>query len=388
MGARTLAVLVTLGCLVAGGHEAVAAPAPVPSDGPAVGGDRMASRGLVVPPRSRPLPAGLSPRGWVLADLDTGAVLAARNPHGRYAPASTLKTLTALTLLPLLTNRRQVVVCTAADVRIDGSKVGLVPKGRYTVDLLFQTMLMASGNDAANALARAAGGTARTVALMNEQARALQAYDTRAASPAGLDASGQASSAYDLALISRAALRRPDFRAYVAKRRGRVPAQLARYHSFEFANHNRLLGSYPGAFGVKTGYTDAARHTYVGAAARRGRRLVVTFLHAEHRPAHLTRQAAALLDWGFALPRTVAPVGQLVDPIDPATGTTASPAPSTPPPAAASAAAVAPAGRSGGDGPPVSPLLGGAAAVAGFGVLVAGALRLRRRTRSRRRWLS
>jgi D-alanyl-D-alanine carboxypeptidase (penicillin-binding protein 5/6) len=332
-------------------------------DGETVGGPRLASRGLVLPPGAPKLPKDLTARGWLLADLDTGEVLAARDPHGRYPPASTLKVLTALTLLPKLKDRRVKVTCVDADVRVDGTRVGLVAKGRYTLDVLFQAMLMASGNDAANALARAAGGVPRTLADMDAEARRLQAFDTHAATPSGLDGPGQLTSAYDLALIQRAALARPDFRTYSMKRRGWIPAQKPKYARFEFANGNKLLYEYPGAIGGKNGFTDAARHTFVGAARRGGRRLVVTFLFGEHQPVRLTVQAARLLDWGFALPPALPSVGILVDPVDP-TGTP-SPTPSANP---RPQPATAPPAGSGG-GPPVLPIAG----AVGVALVLAGA---------------
>src|SRR6266496_990234 len=128
-----------------------------------------------------------------------------------------------------------------------------------------QPLLLMSGNDAANALARAAGGVPQTVALMNAEAVRLQAYDTHAATPSGLDGPGQATSAYDLALIARAGLHRADFSRYVAQRAGMLPRVSAKYPEFHISNQNRLLYNYAGAFGVKTGFTDAARHTFVGA---------------------------------------------------------------------------------------------------------------------------
>ncbi len=354
---------------------------PLPGQGPggtAVGGERLGGRGLVLPAGAPALPKDLTAHGWLLADLDSGDVLAARDAHGRYPPASTLKTLTALTLLPRLADRRRVVVCTDADVAVDGTRVGLVAKGRYTVDVLFQSMLMVSGNDAANALARAAGGVPRTVAAMNAEARRLRAADTRVATPSGLDGPGQLTSAYDLALIARAALARADFRRYVAQLRGRIPAQRPKYAAFEIANGNRLLYSFPGAFGVKNGFTDAARHTFIGAAQRKGRRLAVTFLYGEQRPVRMSVQAAHLLEWGFALPRRLPAVGTLVPPIDP-DAPTATAAPSTSPTATAS-----PDGRARSSGPddrpPMLPIAGGLGAV----VVIAGAGTVLARRRPRR----
>lgn len=340
-----------------------------------VGGPRMAGRGVILPAGARPLPANLTARGWVLADVDTGQVLAARDPHAKYLPASTLKILTALTLIPRL-NKKTVVVATAADANIEGSRVGLVPKGHYTVDLLFQSLLLMSGNDAANALARTAGGVPQTVALMNAEARRLQAFDTHAATPSGLEGPGQSISAYDLALISRAAFALPDFRRYDAQRRGKIGRVSPKYGAFEIANQNRLLWEYPGAFGGKTGFTDAARHTYVGAAARHGRRLAVTFLYAERRPIDLWQQGAALLDWGFALPAGTSAVGQLVAPGDPAAAAGPAPAPSAPPSSAAPAAATT---GSSGRGAPMLPLLGGLAVA----VLALGSVAVTTRRRRR-----
>jgi D-alanyl-D-alanine carboxypeptidase (penicillin-binding protein 5/6) len=385
-------VAALLGLLAVGGtapgHTApaprpTATPTPEPplpgqgAGGAAIGGARLGTRGVVGPPGVPGLPRDLTAHGWLLADLDTGEVLAARDPHGRYPPASTLKMLTALTLLPRLPDKRKVVVCTAADVNVDGTRVGLVPNGHYTVDLLFQSMLMVSGNDAANALARAAGGVPRTLAAMNAEAKRLQALDTHAATPSGLDGPGQLTSAYDLALIARAALARPDFRHYVTQRKGRVPAQKPKWPAFEIANGNRLLYTYPGAFGVKNGFTDAARHTYVGAARRGGRRLIATFMFGEQTPIRMTEQAARLLDWGFRLPRTVHGVGVLVGPADsagsPAPGATVSPGP-TP---GTSPVAAAPSGAGGSGRLPVLPLVG-----LGAAVVVAGAVALTLRRRS------
>jgi len=360
------AVAAVLCCLVAVGATAPAlasAPAatpvptptpepPLPGQGPGgqvVGGARLGTGGLALPPKAKPLPKDISARGWVIADLDTGDVLAARNPHGRYPPASTLKWLTALTLLPKLDKHKR-VVCSYADVDVDGTRVGLVQYGRYSVDLLFQAMLMASGNDAANTLARVAGSVPSTVAAMNATARSIQAYDTHAATPSGLDGPHQLTSAYDLALIGRADLARADFRKYTAQKLGTIPAQGTKYHSFQFANDNKLLYNYPGAFGGKNGFTDAAHHSFIGAAKHGDRRLIVTMMYGEHKPDNISAQAGRLLDWGFALPRTAAPVGSLVA----AAGTAGTPSASAPASASGSPAAAAAHRDAAGSGNPTS----------------------------------
>ncbi|HEV7213281.1 MAG TPA: serine hydrolase [Blastococcus sp.] len=293
--------------------------APVPGgppqgsapDGSTVGGDRLATRGVVVAAGTPPLPAGLAAAGWLVADAGTGDVLAARDPHGRYYPASTLKTLTLLTLQPLLDPHR-VVVGTRADENIEGSKVGLVAGGRYPVSLLFQALVLQSGNDAANALARAAGGVDVTVRAMGETAASIGAYDTVVGTPSGLDVAGQSSSPYDLALIFRALLARPAAAAVLRLPTARMPGVPGRTVGWQIQSQNPLLTSYPGDLGGKTGFTDAARHTFVTAAERNGRRLVVSVMDTERRPLRASDQAARLLDWGFSVPPGTPGVGVLV----------------------------------------------------------------------------
>jgi D-alanyl-D-alanine carboxypeptidase (penicillin-binding protein 5/6) len=281
-------------------------------DGSTVGGSQLATRGVLAAGGAPPLPPGIAAQGWLVADAGTGQVLAARDPHGRYYPASTLKTLLLLTLQPLLDPHR-VVVGTAGDENIEGSRVGLVRGGRYPVGLLFQALVLQSGNDAANALARTAGGVPVTVAAMNETAAEMGAYDTVAGTPSGLDVAGQSSSPYDLALIFRALLARPASAAVLRLPSARMPAVPGRGPGFQIQSQNPLLHSYPGDLGGKTGFTDAARHTFVTAAEHAGRRIVVSLMDTENRPVHFAVQAARLLDWGFSVPPHATGVGVLVD---------------------------------------------------------------------------
>ena len=278
-----------------------------------MGGEDLDTRGVVAADDAPPLPAGLAATGWLVADADTGTVLAARDPHGRFYPASTLKTLTLLTLLPLL-DPAEVVTGTAEDEQVEGSRVGIVTGGRYSVGLLFQALMLQSGNDAANALARAAGGVEETVAAMNETAEELGAFDTVAGSPSGLDVTGQSSSPYDLALVFRALVDEPAAAAILRTPTAQMPAvarPLRRLPDPEPGPAARqLLRPARG----KTGFTDAARHTFVGAAQRGDRTLVVSVMNTENRPLRAADQAALLLDWGFALPDDVEGVGELVEP--------------------------------------------------------------------------
>nr|WP_239118006.1 serine hydrolase [Actinoplanes ferrugineus] len=298
-------------------------PRPVPpADDPvnsAVGGAALATHGLVVPAGAKPPPA-VTATTWIVADLDTGEVLGACGPHVYQTPASVQKTLLAATVMDKLDpNRTVTAVPGDLDIEVRSSAVGIVPGGKYQISTLWLGLLLNSGNDAANALARLAGGggadgVARTVAAMNAEAERLGARQTHAVTPSGLDGKGQFTSAYDLALIARKDFANADFRKYVLTRSAQMPAQpQLKKAGFQFQNENKLIFNYPGAMGGKTGFTTVARHSYVGAAQRNGRRLVVTLLGAEARPMRGWQQGAALLDWGFALPRTES-VGKLVTP--------------------------------------------------------------------------
>jgi D-alanyl-D-alanine carboxypeptidase (penicillin-binding protein 5/6) len=342
-------------------------------DGSTVGGEELDARGVVVDEDAPPLPAGLAANGWLVADAGTGTVLAAKDPHGRFYPASTLKTLTLLTLLPEL-DPDEVVTATAEDEQVEGSRVGIVAGGRYSVELLFQGLVLQSGNDAAHALARTAGGVEETVEAMNETAEELGAYDTAAGTPSGLDVAGQSSSPYDLALIFRALIEEPDAVRILGTPTAQMPPVAGRSPGYQIQNQDPLLGTYPGTIGGKTGFTDAARHTFVGAAERDGRTLVVSVMDTENVPLRAADQARLLLDWGFALPDDVDGVGELVDPGEVPAETTATAIP--PPTIAAPVVPPSPptAAAAGDDGSPLVPL-----ALAGAPVLIVAATLIARR---------
>ena len=342
-------------------------------DGSTVGGEELDTRGSVVADGVPP-PDGLAASGWLVADAGSGEVLAARDPHGRYYPASTLKTLTLLTLAPRL-DPAQVVPATVEDENIEGSRVGLVQGGQYPVSLLFQALMLQSGNDAANALARTAGGVAATVEAMNETAEAIGAFDTVAGTPSGLDVAGQSSSPYDLALIFRALIEDPSTAAILTTAVAEMPPVGDRSPGYQIQNQNPLLTAYPGSLGGKTGFTDAARHTFVTAAERDGRRLVVSVMDTENVPLRAADQAALLLDWGFAVPPGTAGVGRLIRPVDVA-GLAAEPGPTEAPRRSAGPAPATPTVRAAGE-PEPSPVV--PAALAAGAVLIVTATVLGRR---------
>lgn len=291
----------------------VTSPAPAPVPDSAVGGAQLAGCGLVLPPNAGELPPDITATAWLIADAGSGQVLAAKDPHGRYRPASTLKLLTANVMFSNLA-LDTVVEGTAEDAAQEGSSVGLGPGGQYTVNQLLHFLLMRSGNDAAFALARANGGFDKTVADMNAKARSLGALDTQAATVSGLDGPAQMTSAYDLALITRANLAIPAFAPILGTSKIEVPGWGGK-SGYLLANDNKLLTGYPGAIGGKTGFTDDAGNTFVGIAQRDGRTLVVTMLAGTQRPRRQWMQAASLLDFGFALPVGTS-VGRLVNGYD------------------------------------------------------------------------
>lgn len=302
-------------------------PLPVPA--PPIGGASLAACGVVQPSGSSALPQGPA-HGWLVADLDSGQVLAAEDPHGRFRPASTIKTLLALAVLNELDLNKPVQL-TDGDLTADEESQHrfIEPGVTYSVYELLEGALMVSSNGAANALARVLGGpggVSAAVAKMNDLAGSLGAKDTRATTPSGVEAPGGAStsSPYDLALIFRAVMKHDAFRKIVGQKSIQMHGNP---DDFPMVNDNAMLDDYPGMIGGKTGYTEDSQKTFIGAAERDGRRLVVTQMYGLNGAVTYREQAAALLDWGFALDPTL-DVGKLVDP-----------APKAAPPAPAAAAA-------------------------------------------------
>jgi D-alanyl-D-alanine carboxypeptidase (penicillin-binding protein 5/6) len=279
-----------------------------PGAGAVIGGPQLAGRGVIVnyPPGKVPRLPNIKASAWVIADAATGQVLAARDPHGWYRPASTLKVLTAISLIPVL-NPNAMVVATKQATTVEPNLVGLLPGHRYKVSDLFTALLTISANDAAMALAQATGSLSQGMAVINAEARHLQADDTVAVTPNGLDAPGQRSSVYDLALFARRGLQMPAFLKYDQVTGGLF--RISKKKSVGLWNQNTLLATYPGAIGGKIGWTSAAGATYVGMARRHGVTLIVSLLHC---PALTEINAAkSLLNWGFAVDGKVRPVGTL-----------------------------------------------------------------------------
>ncbi|MFG2307887.1 D-alanyl-D-alanine carboxypeptidase family protein [Streptomyces sp. NPDC048566] len=284
------------------------------------------------------LPAGISALSWLVADAGTGDVLAAHDAHRPLPPASTLKTLFALTVLPTLPGgiRHTVTERELEGIGAGSSLVGVAEGHTYSVADLWRGVFLNSGNDAVHVLAAMNGGWTATTAQMQAKARALGARDTRVVSPDGYDAPGQVSSAYDLAVFGRAGLHNTDFARYCATVDSMFPG---RGRAYGIRNTNRLLtgadgvAPYPGLIGIKNGYTTNAGNTLVAAARHGGRTLVVTVMNPQD-GGGLTvyEEARSLLDWGFAAAGHVDAVGTLLDTRSvPASGPDARPVAAAPP---------------------------------------------------------
>lgn len=336
-------------------RTAAAGPSPI-------GGPQLTGRGIVVN-----YPAGQHRRlpkvpasAYVIADAGTGQVLAAKDPHGQYRPASTLKILTADALMPVLKPDQKVVASRRA-ANVTPSKVGLVAGHSYKVSDLFRALLMISANDAAIALAQATGSFSHGMAIINAEAHRLQANDTVAKRPNGLDQQGQHVSAYDEALFARQALTLPGFLHDESLWVSTFPIKI--HHKLEkLWNQNFMLHSYRGDLGGKIGWTTKAKTTYIGWARRGGHTLVVTILHC--RPLTEMTYAARLMNWGFAMDGKVKPVGMLVHPLPAEVKAHRQPPPTKEP---------HPVARLAGSGLPGVPLAAGLGTLA-LAILTAGAI--------------
>ena len=284
-----------------------------------LGGSQLGKRGAVADLRAgaATLPQ-VKARTWLLADATTGEVLAAKNPHKARRPASTLKTLTALTLLPQL-EPDATWIGTARAQNTYGSKAGIRKGREYTIDELFAGLLLPSGNDAAIALAQAHSTVSATVVEMNQVARDLQAYNTTAKNPSGLDAKGQFSTAYDLTLIGRAAIARDDFLTYAGAKNAEFPnPRKPKKNGKErkpitiYNQNDLVMENYRGAIGVKTGYTSQAGRTFIGAAQRGNTTLIVSLMGIREPSDEAARK---LLNWGFQNRGQIVPIGELVPPL-------------------------------------------------------------------------
>jgi D-alanyl-D-alanine carboxypeptidase (penicillin-binding protein 5/6) len=219
-------------------------------------------------------------KGAILIDAADGTVLWAKYQHRRLQIASTTKVMTAIVALERL-RPHDVVRIDKSVRRVAPITEGLRPGEKVEAWKLFYGTLLYSGNDSALALAIAAGGTrSRFVALMNEKAQALGMKESHFRSPSGLIDRDNYSTAWDMASLARYAMWNPRFRAVVRTRVKTVPWAAPTYAK-EYVNKNHLIGTYPGANGVKTGWTTKAKHCLVASVRRHGVWLIAVALGAD-----------------------------------------------------------------------------------------------------------
>ncbi|GGX85429.1 D-alanyl-D-alanine carboxypeptidase [Streptomyces hiroshimensis] len=295
-----------------------------------MGGEMLGRPGPQVQlgPGAPELPKELSGRSWLVADAESGEILAANNAHWQLPPASTLKMLFADTVLPKLprTKTHRVDPSDLEGMGAGSSAVGVKEGSSYSVHDLWLGVFLRSGNDAVRVLASMNGGIPKTVKDMQAHAEDLQALDTHVVTPDGYDADEQVSSAYDLTLFARSGLQKADFREYCSTVSAQFPGEEKPgkpRESFGIVNTNRLLTGegmpggmpYKGMAGVKNGSTTNAGNTFTGVAQHDGRKLLVTVMNPEIQEQYeVYKETARLLDWGFEAAGHVKPVGMLVPP--------------------------------------------------------------------------
>ena len=243
-------------------------------------------------------PPVIKARAAIVLDLDSGKTLFALDAHGRYPPASLTKVMTALVALDTL-RLDQVITVPASINQLpwDSTRMGLRAGERLTVRELMYGLFLNSGNDAAITLSEAAMPRAAFVARMNARAAALAMGDSHFVNPIGLDDAGLYASAADLAKAAiELRLLFPEVAAMAAVPAMTLPAGVT-HHAFKLYNLNDLIRKYPGATGLKTGWTGRAGGCLIATATRDGRHLLAVVLGSPR----VFDEAATLLDYGFAV---------------------------------------------------------------------------------------
>ena len=243
------------------------------------------------PFRPSSTPPSIRATSFILIDANTGKTLASRNAETPRGVASTQKLVTALVVTKSGNLDRNLRV-ESSDTRVEPTKIGLVPGETLSRKNLLYAFLVKSGNDGANALARDnAGSIPAFAARMNGMARHCGATNSHFVNPHGLTASGQYSTARDMAKIAMFAYRDPVIRDVV--RRQYVP-----FHGRSLKNTNDLLSRMPECNGMKTGYTNAAGKCLISSASRYGKAVILVQLGS--RLAYIWEDGRAMMNWGLA----------------------------------------------------------------------------------------
>lgn len=235
--------------------------------------------------------------GAVVVDERSGAVIYEKDSRLQRAPASITKIVTAIVAIERAKPSDVVDVTYDPGELIDSTLMGVGVGDRISLEDLLYGLMLPSGNDAALAIASHVAGSERSFAdLMNEKMKALGLMDSHFVNPHGLDARGHYSTAYDMAMVSRYAMLNPLFRQLAAARTHPVTLRRSGENmSYDVYNLNKLLAIYPGADGIKVGFTENALRTIVGSATRGNHRIYAALLGSTD----LWSDTPALLDYVF-----------------------------------------------------------------------------------------
>lgn len=244
---------------------------------------------------SLPAPS-VSAKAAILIEAESGEIIFEKNADTRLPMASTTKIMTALVAIEHADISKTVSVSPLA-VGVEGSSVYLYAEERLTLEDLLYAMMLESANDAATAIAIEVGGSVERFAeMMNEKAQALGLTDTHFENPHGLDGETHYTTAYELALITREALSNEKFKDICSTYKKTIPLNETQGVRL-LINHNKLLRSYDGAIGVKTGFTKKSGRCLVSAADRNGLEFIAVTLGAPDD----WKDHSAMLDYGFSL---------------------------------------------------------------------------------------
>ncbi len=257
----------------------------------------------------------------ILIDAASGRIIYQSNAHEALPPASTTKVLTALLTLKTVEDLSTTVTLPDDFVNVGESGINLQAGDSYTIEDMLYALMLRSANDAGQALAIAVSGSEEAFGkYMNDYTRELGLTDSVWSNAHGLDDDDHLASAYDLAMITREAVKYPKFNEIITTESWTLP-WLDNAYDRVIYNHNQFLTTYEGADGVKTGYTEKAGNCLIASATRDGMRLIGVVLNCPNQ-SHYT-QMTALMDYGFAnyKPLKLASAGDVVSSVRISKGT-------------------------------------------------------------------
>ncbi|MCF8010389.1 MAG: D-alanyl-D-alanine carboxypeptidase [Clostridiales bacterium] len=241
----------------------------------------------------------LSGRGAILIDAKNGQVLFEKNADMQFYPASTTKVLTGIIALEK-TSLNDMVTVTRNAVSTGGTSIGLQQGEKIKMESLLYASLLNSANDASVAIAEYISGSVNDFAqFMNEKTQNLGAQNSHFVNPHGMPDTNHKTTARDLAIISRYAMQNEQFRHIVSMPNKEIERNVSKENPHTWMNnHNKLLFKYENAIGIKTGYTNAAKHCIVGAACNGSRELIAVVLKSDSQN-DMYSDAVTMLDYGF-----------------------------------------------------------------------------------------